>query len=66
VQTNTRRDAVAASAASDLRSKVLTCAEEVQRIKEYALELENENSSLKQVHFAAHHHAPVASLQIHS
>jgi hypothetical protein len=48
-QRDVKRDIVTASNISELRSKVLTCQEEVQRMKEYALELERENASLKQV-----------------
>jgi hypothetical protein len=55
---------VGASETSDLRSKVLTVAEEVQRIKEYALELEKDNASLKQVRCSARHHAPLRSLHM--
>ena len=64
VQRDARRDVVGASETSDLRSKVLTVAEEVQRIKEYALELEKDNASLKKVRCSAQHHAPARSPQM--
>jgi hypothetical protein len=48
---------------------VLTYTEEVQRIKEYvqkhfALKLEKDNASLKQVRCSAQHHAPARSPQM--
>lgn len=52
-QRDAKRDVVTASNISELRSKVLTCQEEVQRMKEYAVELERDNASLKQVCSAA-------------
>jgi hypothetical protein len=48
-----KRDVVSASNISELRSKVISCQEEVQKMKEYALELEQDNTSLKQVRRAA-------------
>jgi hypothetical protein len=69
VQRDVRRDVVGASETSDLRSMVLTYTEEVQRIKEYvqkhfALKLEKDNASLKQVRCSAQHHAPARSPQM--
>jgi hypothetical protein len=48
-----KRDVVSSSNISELRSKVISCQEEVQKMKEYALELEQDNASLKQVRRAA-------------
>jgi hypothetical protein len=48
-----KRDVVSSSNISELRSKVLSCQEEVQKMKEYALELEQDNASLKKVRRAA-------------
>jgi hypothetical protein len=51
-QRDLRRDVVTASNISELRSKVVSCQEEVQKMKEYALELEQDNAALKQVRSA--------------
>lgn len=53
VQRDVKRDVVSASNISELRSKVLMCQEEVQKMKEYASELEQNNALLKQVRCAS-------------
>jgi hypothetical protein len=53
VQRDAKRDVVSASNISELRSKVVMCQEEVQKMKEYASELEQNNALLKQVSCAA-------------